>query len=241
MTRPVLWIVILLAALAGFGQAQDVHVQPVMAYRAIVTETGLIQQFLREQAILVEETVDSIEVIDATSNGFGENDLLMLYPTKQIYPLMTVEEPLKSIMANWHYNLSQITSPAITSSELRQQARIDQNPYTGLLSFVLRGLERYYHAGRVEGTFRRDENSSYIALWNFVADSLKYRDVPDATVSDTIRQYDLLQIVSHDTTFIADSTLYDVIYVYKTYRDTVYVPMESKGAVPKSDAHVKTK
>jgi hypothetical protein len=219
--------------------AQDVHVQPIMAFRAMVTEPGLIQQFLHSQAILVEGKVDSLEVIDATSNGFGENDLLMLFPSKQIFPLMTVEEPLKSIMGGWHYNLTQMTTPSRSSSELRQQARADQNPYTGLLSFVLRGLERYYRGNRVEGTFRRDENSSYIALWNFAPDSFRYREIIDSTVSDTIHQYDLLQIVSHDTTFIADSTLYDVIYVYKTFHDTVYMPTEIPPPSSKSAAHGK--
>jgi hypothetical protein len=228
----ILGLIFAAAGWAAFGQ--EIHVKPVMAYSASVTDRGLIQQFLTQQSILSDEPVDSIEVIDATANGFGENDLLVLYPSKQIYPLMTVEEPLKSIMTNWHYNLSQVTSPHTSFAELAQQAKADRNPYLGVLSQVVRGLDRYYRGSQVEGTFRRDQNSSYIALWNFAADSFKYQESRDAGATDTLRYYDLLQIMSHDTMFVADSTTYDVIYVYKTYRDTIYVPVAASDPVKKN-------
>jgi hypothetical protein len=224
----------LMTVIAGAGLAQEIHVRPVMAYSASVTDRALIQQFMEQQAILSDEPVDSIEVIDATANGFGENDLLMLYPSKQIYPLMTVEEPLKSIMTNWRYNLSQVTSPHVRAAELAQQARNDRNPYVAVLSHVLRGLEKYYSGSQIEGTFRRDQNSSYIALWNFAADSFRYQDTREGGATDTLHYYDLLQITTHDTMFVADSTMYDVIYVYKTYRDTVYVPTPAGQPMNKS-------
>jgi len=230
--RRSLWCFILLLALFAVSFAEDVHVRPMMSYCATISDPVLIKQLLQQQAITLEAQTDSIEIIDAMANGFGENDLLVLYPSKQVFSLMTVEEPLKTMMENWHYNLQQRTTPYTRSTDLVQQARTEKSAFAGLLSFIVRGLETYYNGSVVEGTFRRDENSSYIALWNFAPDSFKYKDAQGAGLSDTLHYYDLLQIVKKDTSFIADSTMYDVIYVYKTYRDTVYVPMDSAmGAV----------
>jgi hypothetical protein len=220
-------LLLLLFAVAERCAAQDVHVRPSMSYIASIVEPGLIEQVLKQQSITPEGRTDSLEIIDAMGNGFGENDLLVLYPSRQVFPLMTVEEPLKTMMDNWHYNLEQRTTPFTASQDIIKQAHAERNPFDGLLSFIVRGLEQFYSGRVIEGTFRRDENSSYLALWNFSPDSFRYKDPKNAGVSDTLHYYDLLNIVSRDTTYIADSTIYDVIYVYKTYRDTVYVPVES--------------
>jgi hypothetical protein len=159
----------------------------------------------------------------------------VLYPSKHVFSLMTVEEPLKTMMENWHYNLQQRTTPFTRSSDLAQQARSEKSPFAGLLSYIIRGLENYYNGSVVEGTFRRDENTSYIALWNFAPDSFRYKEANGAAgSSDTLHYYDLLQIVKQDTTFVADSTVYDVIYVYKTVRDTVYIPLDSAAGAAKN-------
>ncbi|HEY3296523.1 MAG TPA: hypothetical protein VGL38_13925 [bacterium] len=219
-----------LLALAAWCAAEDVHVRPTMAYSATITDPALIKQLLQQQSITQDGSTDSVEIIDAMANGFGENDLLVLYPSKQVFSLMTVEEPLKTMMENWHYNLQQRTTPFTRSADLSQQARTEHSPFAGLLSFIVRGLEAYYNGTVIEGTFRRDENTAYIALWNFAPDSFKYRDLSGTGMADTLHYYDLLQIVKQDTAFVTDSTMYDVIYVYKTYRDTVFIPMDSAGA-----------
>lgn len=225
---------LIVLAICSTCVGQEVHVRPTMAFCATITDPALIKQLLEQQAITPEGRTDSVEIIDAMSNGFGENDLVVLYPSKQVFSLMTVEEPLKTMMENWHYNLQQRTTPFTQSSDLTQQARAERNPFAGLLSYIVRGLENYYHGTVVEGTFRRDENTSYIALWNFAPDSFRYKEMQGAGMSDTLRYYDLLQIVKQDTTFVADSTMYDVIYVYKTYRDTVYVPLDSTVGAAKN-------
>jgi len=214
--------------------AQEVRVRPTMAYSATITDPALIRQVLQQQSIPAEGRTDSVEIIDAMANGFGENDQVVLYPSKQVFSLMTVEEPLKTIMQNWNYNLAQRTTPYTKSSELIQQAHSEKSPFAGLLSFIVRGLETYYGGSVIEGTFRRDQNSSYIALWNFSPDSFKYQEMKSGGLSDTLHYYDLLQIVKQDTTILADSTLYDVIYVYKTYHDTVYVPVDTLGAATRN-------
>jgi hypothetical protein len=226
---------LLIVVFCASAEAQDVRVRPVMAYRATVTDPVIIGQLLHQQSIPAEGTVDSIEIVDAMADGFGGNDLVVLYPSKQVFVLMAVEEPLKTVMDNWHYNLQQRTTPNTTSRELADQARSERSPFAGLLSHIMRGLEAYYSGTVIEGAFRRDESTAFLALWNFVPDSFKYREQGTAGASDTLRYYDLLQIVSRDTTYVADSTIYDVIYVYKTYHDTVYVPASQNASAGSHD------
>ena len=152
---------------------------------------------------------------------------------------MSIEEPLKTMMTDWHYNTSQLTSPDTTAAQLFTAARTDttgKGAFHGLLGFILRGLELYYGGEIIEGSFRRDQNSSFLELWNYDPQAFKFRESVSAASADTIQNYDLLQIVSHDTLELSDSTMYDVIFVYKTIHDTVYVAAE---APPPGDDHAK--
>ena len=214
----------------GLVFGADVHVRPQRAYLASVTDSAVIRQFIDQQSIPIENRIDSIEIIDAAGNGFGEHDLIILYPSKRTYSLMTIEEPLKSMMKDWYYNAEQLTSPDIASVQLFHAAREDstgKGAFKGLLASILKGLELYYSGATIEGSFRRDENSSFLELWNYEPSALQFRELQTAGLLDTVQNYDLLQIVSSDTTEVADSTMYDVIYVYKTLHDTVYVPIEA--------------
>ncbi len=222
------------AALAG-----DVRVRPYRAYCASVTDTAVIRHFIEQQSIPEQGHTDSLEIIDASGNGFGENDLIIVYPSKHTYSLMSIEEPLKTMMTDWHYNTSQLTSPDTTAAQLFTAARTDttgKGAFHGLLGFILRGLELYYGGEIIEGSFRRDQNSSFLELWNYDPQAFKFRESVSAASADTIQNYDLLQIVSHDTLELSDSTMYDVIFVYKTIHDTVYVAAE---APPPGDDHAK--
>jgi hypothetical protein len=216
-----------LIAASCFGQ--EVIVKPYNVYHALVYDPTLIEEFRQGQMLEPDLKIDSIEVIDATRNGFGIGDLIVVYPSKQIFHLMTIEEPLRSIMSSWTYDANKLYSaPFTTSAELQNSARELQSPYAGLLSFLLRGLELYYPAGEyIEGFFRKDKETSFIELWNFDEARLNYRESARLGVSDTLKLFDILKVEANDTVFLSDSTLYDAIYIYKTITDTIFVPQEA--------------
>jgi hypothetical protein len=210
--------------------AQEVVVKPYNVYHAYVYDPTLIEEFRQGQMLEPGLTIDSIEVIDATRNGFGVGDLIVVYPSKQIYHLMTIEEPLRSIMSSWTYDANKLYSaPFTTSTTLLNSARELRSPYAGLLYFLVRGLELYYPGGDyIEGFFRRDPETSFIELWNFDDSKLNYREAQGLGISDTLRLFDILKVEANDTVFLTDSTLYDAIYIYKTIIDTVFVPQETR-------------
>ena len=219
-----------LALLAASCFAQEVVVKPYNVYQAFVYDPTLIEEFRQGQMLEPDLEIDSIEVIDATRNGFGIGDLIVVYPSKQIFHLMAIEEPLRSIMSSWTYDANKLYSaPFITSAELRNSARELQSPYAGLLYYLLRGLELYYPGGEyIEGFFRKDTETSFIELWNFDQAKLNYRESEGIGVSDTLRFFDILKVEANDTVFLSDSTLYDAIYIYKTITDTIFVPQDTR-------------
>jgi hypothetical protein len=218
-----------LALITASCYAQEVVVKPYNVYHAFVYDRTLIEEFRQGQMLEPDLKIDSIEVIDATRNGFGIGDLIVAYPSKQIFHLMTIEEPLRSIMSSWTYDANKLyTAPFTTSAELRNSARELQSPYAGLLYFLLKGLELYYPTGEyIEGFFRKDKETSFIELWNFDEGKLNYREAEGLGVSDTLRLFDILKVEANDTVFLSDSTLYDAIYIYKTITDTIFVPQDT--------------
>lgn len=217
------WIVIPLAC------AQKIQVEPYQVHRTFVNDPTLIEIFRQEQLLESNMQIDSIEVIDATRNGFGQGDLMVIYPSKNMYPLIAVEKKLHNIMSSWEFdeNLA-FTSPYIHSQDNFGIAEQWKDPFVGMLAFILEGLELYYPQGeRIMGSFRyqKDEKIAAIVLWDFSENDLVYRPRKSGGIADTLEAYDILQVVKQDTVFLSDSTLFDAIYIYKTITDTVFVPV----------------
>ncbi len=201
-------------------------VEPCKVYRKIVKDSAVIEHFRSGQLITSDLAIDSIEVIDGNGNGFGMGDLIILYPSKNIQALLTVEEPLKSIMAAWKPDVNKTFSSSLTESyQVFQIAEEWQSPFPGLLTFILKGLELYYPKGeRIQGFFRKDPETSYIELWGYDEKELRYRPLEGLGISDTLEAYDVIHVVTRDTVYLADSTLFDAIYIYRTYSDTLILP-----------------
>ena len=224
---------LLLVLIASVAAAQDVRVSPYRVNRAAITDRSLINLFMREQAMVARAVPESLVVIDAAANGFGQGDLLIVYPGEETHPLLTVDEPLRSIMDNWNYNAGQITTADTLAAQLLLHAREFRDPYRGLLGQIVRGIEAYYQGSTIEGAFRRDRETTYLGLWNFDESAFGYREAPHLAGGDTVRSFDLLQLISSDTVYVTDETLYDVIYVYETVHDTVYLPLPSGDSAPR--------
>jgi hypothetical protein len=216
---------------AAMSPAQEVVIEPYEVRHAIIAAKNLIETFREKQNLDPALKIDSMVVIDATRNGFGQGDLLVVYPSGEIFPLMTVEEPLRSIMDSWSYREDQqATTPEISSSNCLKKAKEMDSPYIGLLGFILRGLDIYYPEGNyIQGFFRKDPETAFIELWGHDKDKFKYREADESGLGETIEAFDLLQIIRSDTVYIADSTLFDAIYIYKSTSDTVYMPVQESG------------
>ena len=86
----------------------------------------------------------------------------------------------------------------------------------------MRGVNRNYADEPINIWFQRDASGVTYEMWGYNIDSLDFNAPPPA-VPDSITTYDMVHVFTSDTLIHADSTMFDLIYVYKTVVDTVIV------------------
>lgn len=217
----------LVLLICGVSSAREIVVEPYSVYHVVVNDPGIISLVRSEQSLDPEMVIDSLEFIDATRNGFGEGDLMVVFPNKQVFPLLNVEGKLRSTMDSWLFREThQLTSPITDSYEMERVADEVKKPKPLILSAILRSLERYYSGDQIEGYFRRDCQTSFLQLWNYDPEQLKFVKMSQEEGAKKLNSFDLLKIVVHDTVYVTDSTMFDAYYIMKTEQDTVYIPVK---------------
>jgi hypothetical protein len=159
-----------------------------------------------------------MEIIDATGNGFGEDDLVKTYPSEQIY-FPVPSDSAQKIMNSWQFKANfQIVTQDRNAEEFENLPT--EQAENGIFASILRGVHRNYQDLPMNIWFRRDATGITFEMWGFNQTGLNYTP-PPPPLPDSVVTYDLVHISRSDTLIKADSTMYDLIYVYKTVSDTV--------------------
>ena len=175
--------------------------------------------FFVEEFFLPETSYTSIEVIDTESNGFGKSDLLRFHPSGGMYYLDMVTDTAQAVMNGWEVeqNVEIVTD------------RIDPAHYDsvgtaefGILGSLAEGLERNYGDAPININMRRDSTGVLFEMWGYNANSLAYEPPPPA-VPDSGPVYDLMQSYRTEQTVLPDSTTYDLLFIYRSESDTVFL------------------
>ena len=194
--------------------------------KAIIIDQVLIKKIADEMLIpLEDEKLEKMEIIDITQDGFGKNDIAKVYPSGKYYRVTEISDSLEEEMGSWKREASQdITFNLESSKDFYNLYEQRQSPQYLLLSSIAYALERVYKESLpIELYFRRDASGITFNYWGYDADSLTYR--PSKPVDlESSTAYDLMYILQSDTTIITDTTLYDVMLIYKTLADTIFVP-----------------
>lgn len=198
---------------------------------ASVTDQNLIQFFLFE-FLITDTAVTKMEIIDATGNGFGVEDLVKCYPSERIY-VPTPSDTAQKVMNNWKFTanyqiVTQNSPPEVfegTKSDAAQNA---------ILAGLLRGLQRNYKELPMKLYFERDAKTATFEMWGYSPSRLSYTAAPPA-MPDTITSYDLLAVTYQDTLVVADTTIYDLLYISRTISDTVFVGLDDFGVKTPAD------
>jgi len=169
--------------------------------------------YFMDEFFIPETLVTKMDIIDVGLNGFGENDIVRLYPSDNVYFLQFVSEAAQKKMNEWEFKANfQITAK---NEDLSIADDYETNiPAYNIFGAILRGLNQNYQDLPIKIRFERDSSTVLFELWGHNEQELKV--IPD--INTRLNDPILTQIIAK-----SDTTLYDCIFVYKTIIDTVLV------------------
>lgn len=213
-------VLILLSASKFVTYSQEKISVDKMTVPVVSVEDPRLIDFFMFEFFIAETLVTKLDIIDATSNGFGEDDLVKTYPSEAIYfPIPS--DSAQRIMNDWKFKANfQIVTEDRNPKEF--EAVEMQKAENGIFASIMRGVNRNYADKPINIWFQRDASGVTYEMWGYNIDSLDFNAPPPA-VPDSVTTYDMVHVFHSDTLIHADSTMFDLIYVYKTVVDTVIV------------------
>ena len=209
---------------------------------ASVSDQNLIQFFLFE-FLITDTAVTKMEIIDATGNGFGIEDLVKCYPSERIY-VPTPSDTAQKVMNGWKFTANYQIVTQNSAPDVFEGTKSDA-AQNGILAALLRGLQRNYKELPMKLYFERDAKTATFEMWGYSPSRLSYAAAPPA-MPDTVTSYDVLSVTYQDTLVVADTTIYDLLYISRTVSDTVFVGLDefdikTPADLPPVDAKPKAK
>ncbi|MCB2213554.1 hypothetical protein KQI52_15680 [bacterium] len=203
--------IMLLLASSSLLLAQDEEVKPKEVHSVKVADAEVIETFRRGQLISPTIAIDSVEFIDVTRNGFGQGDLMIVYPQERVFPLLEINETERSILNLYEFEENKTYSaPTLNVTQIQEDARVLESPFAGILATVVKGVQYYYTGNYIQGLFRitKDRDVATLTLWNYAEEDMRYSAGSPSGIADTLLNYDLLKV-----------------YIRELTTDTVYVPV----------------
>lgn len=167
------WGFISLVWLAGpvYGQTAEVTQRVIPA--AELTDLTFLRTFLEEQFIFPEDSAYTHALFfDLTRDGFGSNDVLVLYPAEEQFLLGTY---LPEQMATVLSTQGSSTDYALTTLRERigmvgEEAEQEMNPKKALAASFLESVVNYHPGGDIEGYISLQGDNARATFWGYTED-----------------------------------------------------------------------
>jgi hypothetical protein len=197
-TKLHLWAlcVVVISAAPALAQQGDLAVDRIFIPSVTLTDPQLIRFFLNE-LLISEDDVRRIDILDVSQNGFGVKDLVRTYPSGELYFIFP-SDTIQKIMDKWEFkaNFQIVAETGDTTSYRTKQ---DKGPEWRIMSSLLEALEQNYTGTAMKLRLERTSSDVVFEMWGYDMDRL-VRERP-----------------------AADDSQFDILLVYKTVVDTVYV------------------
>jgi|GEM_PF-800101 len=230
------WAIGLIAGMLFMSFPADALAQSAQVSQSVLPTARITNQDdilkLLDLLFIFEEEVTRMDIIDVTSNGFGPDDIVVTYPSQQTHYLgADVDGEAQAMMDEWAFEAefrrdasSQVTpeqfdpalNPSIADGEQAEMA---------ILSEILYSLERNYKDEPVRMLFERDNGAFTFQMWDFKPPQMQHVAKPSGP-PDTLTTFDLLYVLASDSLIEADTAYYDILYLQRTVRDSVFIPVD---------------
>jgi hypothetical protein len=234
----------------AFGQAQQADFTQVTRPVAELSDQAAINELLTELIItpqIPKDSISRVEVVDVTGNGYGPDDLVVVYPSGETFnidpSLMTgrVQDIMRSWSLESEFQYDGANAPADSFRPDTMQADTadadtaetqfprpqDEDPAEyGIMADVLETVQRNYRGEAVSLLLEKDANGFTFEMWDYDPQAMQYQAAPGGP-PDTVQTRDLVYVVR------SDSVIYDVVYINRTVEETEYIPQGPTSALPK--------
>jgi hypothetical protein len=191
MLRPTLICAASAAALAGLWQPIEAQQDPAIDFSQVTRPVVLVTDSLTIDYLLFELFVEPLEqptrlqLVDVTQNGFGPDDVMVVYPSVEVYLIPEiVPDSVQTIMSGWQPeaeyrmdsgNMSAEALASLIGSEPDSLKRAEG----AILYDLVNAVERSYRDLPVALLFQRDSVGFTFQLWDYNRPSLRYTERAD--------------------------------------------------------------
>lgn len=180
-------------------------------------------EFLLDQLLIFpqqEEAVTQLDIIDINGNGFGPDDVVIVYPSQESFMLLDdIPDDVQELMSSWALEADyQVDAGNLPASVFNPEGVVEQQAEQAILFDLLQSLQRNYDDIPVNLRFDRDANGFTMQLWDYDEAAMQYEPSPVLVEADTVARRDILHVVR------SDSVIYDMFYLFKSVEETVYLP-----------------
>ncbi len=135
-------------------------------------------RFFVDQFFITEDKIDSMEVIDILGDGFNEQDLLEIYPSKRLINLSQSDTAL-AVMRNWRRSgvIELVGQKSKKSGAI--EAKSPYSAATAMFAGLVRLAEKTYSGQKLNLFFEFDgpKETGALQIWGFRDDEeLKNRE-----------------------------------------------------------------
>lgn len=248
-----IYVFLLLFAGSVLSQAQAQSfemptIDQVMISRAEVRDKALIAKIL--EVSMITESPDQVERIyflDVTNNGFGDNDMIVTYPSNKVYMYVATDE-IKQITKHWPPVGGKRLDLAEFDPEFYENLDPAQDSTDMALKWMMAGTLRSINNNLVSTDmpiklfFERSEDGIKFNVWGYEgsdADALKWK--PENLANrrgETERDYDIVRILREaESKIIERGREIEAYYLYHSVKDTVFMaPPDSGSFQPRPDS-----
>lgn len=157
---------------------------------AALSDSTQIRAILDALLIPATGRVDRVDVIDVTANGFGPDDLVLLYPSMETYEVgADVPRLLQESMKSWEIAADyRLDATREESMRVAADAHNRQDARAALTGDVLGAIARYYEGDEFDLRMSQDTAGVRLEIWNYDPSSLRYRLPLQPVTRDTLWQ-----------------------------------------------------